>query len=112
MARLSGAQGVLWNGVGTLRSAHRVNSNALTSNLMEFRDFERILRTLGAKLGRLDFVMLMKLWKNDSGATAIEYGLIAVLITIGAAVVLPYAGANIGSTFNTIAAAMSVVPAT
>ena len=51
--------------------------------------------------------MLARIWKNDNGATALEYGLIAVLVAIGGAVMLPIVGENIGSTFGTIAEALS-----
>jgi pilus assembly protein Flp/PilA len=50
---------------------------------------------------------MKKLFKNKSGATAIEYGLIAALIAvviIGAASTL---GNNISSTFDTVATEMS-----
>jgi pilus assembly protein Flp/PilA len=30
------------------------------------------------------FITLMKLWNNEDGATAIEYGLIAALIAVAA----------------------------
>ncbi len=47
--------------------------------------------------------LVSKFLKDESGATAIEYGLIAALISvaiIGGATTL---GSNIGSTFNKIA---------
>lgn len=50
---------------------------------------------------------MKKLFKNKSGATAIEYGLIAALIAvviIGAAGTL---GNQISSTFNSVSGAMS-----
>ena len=50
---------------------------------------------------------MKKLFKNKSGATAIEYGLIAALIAvviIGAATTL---GQQISTTFNAVSTAMS-----
>jgi pilus assembly protein Flp/PilA len=40
---------------------------------------------------------------DDSGATAIEYGLIAALIAVAAVVVMGQVGTNLSSTFNTVA---------
>jgi pilus assembly protein Flp/PilA len=40
---------------------------------------------------------------NRSGATAIEYGLIAALIAVAAVVVMGQVGTNLSSTFNTVA---------
>ena len=44
---------------------------------------------------------------DGSGATAIEYGLIAALISIGAIVVLTVLGHNVTNTFSTIARNLS-----
>jgi pilus assembly protein Flp/PilA len=49
------------------------------------------------------FVILMKLWRNEKGATAIEYGLIAALIAVAAISALQKVGTSLTSTFNTIA---------
>ena len=46
---------------------------------------------------------LYKLLKNESGATAIEYGLIAALIAVAAVTVMGTVGTNLSSTFNTVA---------
>ena len=46
---------------------------------------------------------LAKLLKNDTGATAIEYGLIAALISVAAVTVLTTVGSNLTSTFSTVA---------
>jgi len=40
--------------------------------------------------------------KNDSGATAIEYGLIAALIAVAAIVALTATGTNLNKTFTTV----------
>jgi pilus assembly protein Flp/PilA len=46
-------------------------------------------------------------WKNlfryETGATAIEYGLIAALISVAAVTVLTTVGTNLTSTFSTVA---------
>jgi pilus assembly protein Flp/PilA len=47
--------------------------------------------------------MLTNLLKNESGATAIEYGLIAALIAVAAVTVMGTVGTNLSSTFNTVA---------
>jgi pilus assembly protein Flp/PilA len=43
---------------------------------------------------------------NASGATAIEYGLIAALIAVAAVTVMGTVGTNLSGTFNTIATAL------
>ena len=47
--------------------------------------------------------ILKSLFKDESGATAIEYGLIAALISVAAVAVLPTVGANLVATFTTVA---------
>ena len=49
------------------------------------------------------FATLMKLWKNEDGATAIEYGLIAALIAVAAISAFQLVGTNLSSTFHIIA---------
>ena len=49
------------------------------------------------------FATLIKLFKNEDGATAIEYGLIAALIAVAAVTVLGTVGTNLSTTFNTVA---------
>jgi len=49
------------------------------------------------------FATLVNLVKNEDGATAIEYGLIAALIAVAAVVVMGTVGTNLSSTFNTVA---------
>lgn len=44
-----------------------------------------------------------RLIKDDSGATAIEYGLIAALIIVFAVSALELTGANVTNTFTTVA---------
>ncbi len=49
------------------------------------------------------FAILTKLIKNEDGATAIEYGLIAALIAVAAVTVLGTVGTNLTATFSTVA---------
>jgi pilus assembly protein Flp/PilA len=49
------------------------------------------------------FAVFSKLLKNESGVTAIEYGLIAALIAVAAVVVMGTVGTNLTSTFSTVA---------
>jgi pilus assembly protein Flp/PilA len=44
-----------------------------------------------------------RVMKNESGATAIEYGLIAALIAVAAVTVMGTVGTNLSSTFSTVA---------
>ena len=44
----------------------------------------------------------LKLIKNDKGATAIEYGLIAALIAVAAIAAMGNIGNSLGSTFNEV----------
>ncbi len=44
--------------------------------------------------------MFKKLFKNEDGATAIEYGLIAALIAVAAIVAMSALGDQLGNTFN------------
>jgi pilus assembly protein Flp/PilA len=45
----------------------------------------------------------LKLIKNNKGATAIEYGLIAALIAVAAIAAMSSVGSELGSTFNDVA---------
>ena len=40
--------------------------------------------------------------KDESGATAIEYGLIAALVAVAIAAVLPLLGGKLSNTFNSV----------
>ena len=46
---------------------------------------------------------ITKLLKDDSGATAIEYGLIAALIAVAAIAAFQLVGTSLSSIFNTVA---------
>jgi pilus assembly protein Flp/PilA len=48
-------------------------------------------------------VMLRRLMRDESGATAIEYGLIAALIAVAAIAAFRLVGTNLSSIFNTVA---------
>jgi pilus assembly protein Flp/PilA len=47
--------------------------------------------------------LLTRLLSDDSGATAIEYGLIAALIAVAAIAAFQLVGTNLTSTFNNVA---------
>jgi pilus assembly protein Flp/PilA len=47
--------------------------------------------------------LLTKLFENKDGATAIEYGLIAALISIAAVTIMSAVGSNLTSVFTTVA---------
>ena len=49
------------------------------------------------------FANLTKLLKNEDGATAIEYGLIAALIAVAAISAFQLVGTNLSNTFHNIA---------
>ena len=51
---------------------------------------------------------LSKLMKNEDGATAIEYGLIAALIAVAAIVAMGSLGGNLSNTFNKVSNSMKV----
>lgn len=47
--------------------------------------------------------LFAELLRNEDGATAIEYGLIAALISIAAVTIMSTVGTNLSSVFNTVA---------
>jgi len=49
------------------------------------------------------FSTLKAVWRDESGATAIEYGLIAALVSIAAIVAMGAMGNELGEMFNTVA---------
>ncbi len=51
---------------------------------------------------------LNKLIRDEAGATAIEYGLIAALIAVAAITAMQGLGAELQTTFNTTSSAMGV----
>lgn len=48
-------------------------------------------------------ILLMNLLLDETGATAIEYGLIAALIAVAAVSAMTTVGQHLSTTFNTIA---------
>ena len=48
----------------------------------------------------------LKLFKNEKGATAIEYGLIAALIAVAAIAAMQSIGTKLGTTFNNVSNAL------
>ncbi|MEP2989445.1 MAG: Flp family type IVb pilin [Parasphingorhabdus sp.] len=50
--------------------------------------------------------LVRKMFKNEEGATAIEYGLIAALIAVAAIVAMGQLGNQLGSTFNEVSTTM------
>lgn len=46
--------------------------------------------------------LIKKLFKNEEGATAIEYGLIAALIAVAAIAAMSALGDNLSNTFNDV----------
>jgi pilus assembly protein Flp/PilA len=52
------------------------------------------------------FSTLGKLLKNEDGATAIEYGLIAALIAVAAVATMTTVGTNLKNVFGTVASSL------
>jgi pilus assembly protein Flp/PilA len=48
----------------------------------------------------------LRLVKNEKGATAIEYGLIAALIAVAAIGAMTGIGSKLGTTFNNVSASL------
>lgn len=80
--------------------------------MLAFPDFEKI----GGGLGSVDFQsfgtgdrnmkILRKLMRNEKGATAIEYGLIAALIAVAAITAMQGLGKQLNTTFTNVSTAM------
>lgn len=51
--------------------------------------------------------LVRKMFKNEEGATAIEYGLIAALIAVAAIVAMGQLGNTLGNTFNEVEGKMA-----
>jgi len=49
----------------------------------------------------------LKIFKNEEGATAIEYGLIAALIAVAAIAALSNIGGQLKTTFNKVATSLA-----
>jgi pilus assembly protein Flp/PilA len=50
----------------------------------------------------IEMTVLKKFWNDDSGATAIEYGLIAALVSVMAIAALSSSGENLSGTFTNV----------
>jgi pilus assembly protein Flp/PilA len=50
---------------------------------------------------------LFNLIKDESGATAIEYGLIAALISVAAIAAITTVGTKLSTTFNTVGSSLT-----
>ena len=51
--------------------------------------------------------ILIRFWNDESGATAIEYGLIAALVSVAAIGALTSLGDNLNTMFGTVSNSMS-----
>ncbi|MES2783513.1 MAG: Flp family type IVb pilin [Pseudomonadota bacterium] len=51
--------------------------------------------------------VIKKIFKNEDGATAIEYGLIAALIAVAAITAMSSLGTNLSTTFNNVSQKLS-----
>ena len=49
------------------------------------------------------FGVLVRLFRDETAATAIEYGLIAALIAVAAVTIMGTVGTRLSTTFNTVA---------
>ena len=47
--------------------------------------------------------LITELFRDDSGATAIEYGLIAALVAVAAVAAMSAVGTSLSTTFNDVA---------
>ncbi len=53
--------------------------------------------------------ILTRIFEDQSGATAIEYGLIAALVSVAAIGVLTSLGTSLGSVYNTVTVTLTGV---
>lgn len=54
--------------------------------------------------------IIKNICKNEDGATAIEYGLIAALIAVAAITAMTSLGTNLSGTFNKVGTSMATPP--
>jgi pilus assembly protein Flp/PilA len=59
----------------------------------------------------MKLTMLKRLAKDESGATAIEYGLIAALVSVAAIVALTQMGQSLNTMFTTVRGALDTAVA-
>lgn len=62
-----------------------------------------MIGTLVLLKGKCMFKIMMNLLRDQTAATAIEYGLIAALVSVAAVTVLSTVGSNLTGTFSTVA---------
>lgn len=55
----------------------------------------------------MKFDLFAKLWKDESGATAIEYGLIAALVSVAAIAAMTAMGGSLQTIFTTVSTALA-----
>jgi len=55
---------------------------------------------------RPDMAKFLKLFKNEKGATAIEYGLIAALIAVAAIGAMTSIGSSLSNTFSNVSSSL------
>jgi pilus assembly protein Flp/PilA len=58
-------------------------------------------------MGERSMSMFRRFVKDDSGATAIEYGLIAALVSVAIIAALGFLGDNLSATFNEVSEQLS-----
>jgi pilus assembly protein Flp/PilA len=62
---------------------------------------------IDASYGETNMQILAKLLRDENGATAIEYGLIAALISVVIIAAVTLVGSNLSTTVNSIATALA-----
>jgi pilus assembly protein Flp/PilA len=62
---------------------------------------------IDASYGETNMQILAKLLRDENGATAIEYGLIAALISVVIIAAVTLVGSNLSTNFNSIATALA-----
>ena len=65
--------------------------------------FNKIVSAYEETDWRPNMKSIKKIFKNEDGATAIEYGLIAALIAVAAITAMTSLGTNLTTTFNKVA---------
>ena len=95
-AGLTVAEPFLYRCDGLASGAGKLNSGLMTPWL------EFALKATSS-LEAAMFAFVKSIWKNQTGATAIEYGFIVALVVIGIVSAVINIGARTSTTFNTIA---------
>jgi pilus assembly protein Flp/PilA len=57
-----------------------------------------------AEMRRKSMSTIKKLFRDETGATAIEYGLIAALIAVASIIAMQSLGSNLNNTFSNVSA--------